>query len=201
MNKMKLSEVIKLHQSYQMNEMTHDAFVEALNNVYVKSYITIREKIAGVINVLFGCEYDEESIVERYAQLEMNKFWYIMMLYTDIEMEEEYINEDNYELLYPTLSTAIYTYAMNDFSVTLRIMEQIINDNRYGEMIEIFESISGTNFDELIQKDNEVMNALKGDKEFINNLVQLFNHTDPAIGKINKEIEKSVAKEIKKTKE
>ena len=42
---MKLSEVIKLHQSYQMNEMTHDAFVEALNNVYAKSYITIREKI------------------------------------------------------------------------------------------------------------------------------------------------------------
>lgn len=201
MDKMRLSEVVKAHQDYKENKIDNNEFIELMNRIFVKDCITLREKLACVINVLFGFNYDEDDIIERYAQLEMNKFWYIMLSYTDIIFEEEYVNEDNYELLYPTLSKAIFTYALSDFERTLDILKQIDIDSKYSELLGVFESIAGTNYDELIKSNNEIIKTINDNPEFINNLVQLSNFTNPMIEKVNKAMEKTVSKNLNKTKE
>lgn len=201
MSKMKLSELIKLYHDVNLELITYEEFKEVLNSVYVKAYMPLKEKIANVTNVLFGFEYNEESDIEKYAQLEMNKFWYIMMPYVDIEIESDYINEENYELLYPSFNNAIRIYADKDINHAFSILDNMLEDSRYGQIIDIFQSLSGTNFEDLIKADNELIKQLSENQDFVSNLVQLFNHTNPTVGQINKNIEKSIVEEINKTKE
>lgn len=200
MEKMRLSEVVKAHQDYEAKKITQDEFVDSMNRIFVRDSITIREKLACVMSVLFGFDYDENDVIEKYAQLEMNKFWYIMLAYMDIDFEEDCVNEENYDLLYPTLSRAIYTYALPDFERTLELLDRIDRDSKYGELLDIFGEISNTNFSELIESDKEVIQTINN-PEFVSNLVQLANFINPTNEKINKKIEKTVAENLNKTKE
>ena len=197
---MKLSTLVKTSRDYKLGKISEQEYINFLNDVYVNGSIPLKQKIMSVMNVLFDFDYDNDDIFNRYMQLEMNKFWYIMLKYTDIELEEEYINEENYELLFPLVYKAIKEIAGIDFDYTMDLLETIKNDFEKNEIISVFSKLSETDFSELAKADKELLNDLNNNKDLVNDLVQLFNHTNPHIKKINQELEKKIMNEIKEKK-
>ena len=198
---MKLSTLIETSRDYELGKISEQEYIDFLNDVYVNGSIPLKKKIMSVMNVLFDFDYDDDDIFNRYMQLEMNKFWYIMLKYTDIELEEEYITEENYELLFPLIYKSIKGIAGIDFDYTMNLLNEMKNDIEHDGIIHVFEELSNTDFGELIEADSNLIKDLKNNQDFINNLVQVFNHVNPNVGQINKKIEQSIIKEINKTKE
>ena len=178
---MKLSTLVKTSRDYKLGKISEQEYINFLNDVYVNGSIPLKQKIMSVMNVLFDFDYDNDDIFNRYMQLEMNKFWYIMLKYTDIELEEEYINEENYELLFPLVYKAIKEIAGIDFDYTMDLLETIKNDFEKNEIISVFSKLSETDFSELAKADKELLNDLNNNKDLVNDLVQFFNHTYPHI--------------------
>ena len=201
MEKMKLSELIKIYHDVQEEKISQEEFVKILDQIWVTGHISLREKIASVINVLFGFEYDEQDILERYMQLEMNKFWYILMVYIDIEFEFEYATEENYELLFPLFYESIKKIAGYDFDYTMNLFNEIKTDIQHDGLLNSLGELSNTDFSELIKADNDLISQINNNQDMIKNLVELFNHANPVIGEINEKIGKKVVKKINKTEE
>lgn len=201
MKKMKLSELIKLYHDVENEDISQEEFVNILNQVWVKGHIPLRDKISSVINVLFGFEYEEENLLERYMQLEMNKFWYILMVYVDIEFEKEYATEENYELLFPLLYESIKKIAGYDFDYTMNLFDEIKTDIQHDGLLDVLGELATTDFSELVKADNNLVSEINNNKELVKNLVELFNHVDPTMSEINKKMGETVVKKMNKTSE
>lgn len=197
---MKLSVLVETSRDYELGKIEEKEFVDFLNGVYVDGFIPLKQKMMSVMSVLFDFDYDDNDIFKRYMQLEMNKFWYIVMKYTDIELEDEYITEENYDLLFPLVYNSVKQIAGIDFDYTMDLLETIKNDFEKNEIISVFSKLSETDFSELAKADKELLNDLNNNKDLVNDLVQLFNHTNPHIKKINQELEKKIMNEIKEKK-
>ena len=199
MEKLKLSELIKLYHDVEEEKISQEEFVEILNKIWVKGHIPLREKISSVINVLFGFEYEEQDMLERYMQLEMNKFWYILMVYIDIEFEMEYATEENYELLFPLLYESVKKIAGYDFDYTMNLFNEIKIDIQHDGLFGSLGELAHTDFSELVKADNDLISQINNNQDMVKNLVELFNHANPEVGEINKKIEEKVVKQINKT--
>lgn len=199
MNKnMKLADLIELCKKYIDGDIDLEFFKQECDKVFVKHSISLRQKIYGILYVLFECMYDDD-LMERFVSLEMNKFWYILLMYCDIDatQESEYCTEENYELIREaTMYDAILSIARYDYEDTLRIFNEIINYVNSMSNQEIFQNLANTDFSKLIEADKALFEDIRKNEELIKDLADITRMNNPELQSVKKNMEKTVIEKI-----
>ena len=87
-----LEEVIDVCQKFINKEITQEELEEWGNTIVVQKFLPMELKAKVVDFLINDCYYSENS-VDKVVELECNKFWYVLLLYTNINIEgkeEEY---------------------------------------------------------------------------------------------------------------
>ena len=197
-NVVKLKELIEQCDKYANGEITQEELIEWSKKVIIVSYLPIRNKVMNVMNVLFSCIYTED-LLERFITLEMNKFWYLLLGYTNIEIDNELLTEQNYDLLFIICYRWLKESVGIDYDICLDIFDKIMKHVDSLDLKSTFSELANTDFAELIKSDKEMINYLNNNKELIKDLSNILVNSDPNIQVIKDVINKQVQENINKT--
>lgn len=124
-NMVKLSEVLDKIYGFKNGEVTQeelDAWCPCIN---FNLSLTTRKKCEIINDIINGGAYSND-IVDSFVELEMNKFWYGMLSYTNIDISEtELLTEENYEILNMFLYNWILGYIEKDYNVFLQMFDRM----------------------------------------------------------------------------
>lgn len=192
-----LKELIDICNKYANKEINIDEFKKILDELFVHSLISLRDKVYSSIYILFDCEYSDD-LLERFVSLEMNKFWYIVLRYCNIDAmkEQEYCTEDNYELLYMTIYEPIMSIIRDDYNNTMKIFDSIVNYINSETYNNMFSDLMNTDFAKIAEADKMLFEELKNNETMIQNLADITRATNPNIQKIKKDMDQQIVKEI-----
>lgn len=168
-----LLDVIDMCQKFNDEEISQEEFVEwTQENIKVISYLPLTDKVMCVIDLLYEKENDtSESMEWEIAALEQEKFWGVLLRYTNIdttdtEMEQNIIN---YDLVYSLMGDWILAHCLADYERTIKMFESLVNVYNIQGLLSIFESFDDSNLakpvedfkqkvDELLDKENMIKN-------------------------------------------
>ena len=195
--KVTIKNLIDICNQLYNQEISLDEFKKACDEFSVRNSLSIREKITNVMYVLFNCDYSDD-LLERFISLEMNKFWYIVLAYCNIDasLEVEYCTEENYDLLYSLLFNAIMSFIKNDYDDTMRVFDSIINYVNALENQNLLNGLLNTDFSQLIESDKQLIEDLMKNEDIIGNLADIVRFNNSDINNINTNISKQVVNTI-----
>lgn len=191
----KMSELLEQCNKFINGDISHDMLIEWSNNVKFYSFLPIREKIYNIIYILMNCVYSDD-LTERFISLEMNKFWYLLIPYTNIELDDNLMNEDNYNLLYAICYEWISDRVKTDYNVCLSLFDTIMNYLKIDDLSMIFEDLSKTDFGKMMDSNNKLVANLIKEKDVIKDLANIMVYNNHEFSEINKSLSKTIVEEI-----
>ena len=121
----KLSEVLDKIYGFKNGEVTQEELDAWCPCIKFNLSLTTRKKCEIINDIINGGAYSND-IVDSFVELEMNKFWYGMLSYTNIDISEtELLTEENYEILNMFLYNWILGYIEKDYNVFLQIFDRM----------------------------------------------------------------------------
>lgn len=195
--KITIKYLVDMCNQFKNQEISIDEFKQKCDEIFVKNSLGIREKVYSVMYVLFYCDYSDD-LLERFVSLEMNKFWYITLVYCgiDAEKEKEYCTEENYDLIRPLIFDAIMSISGNDYLETMKLLDSIISYVYAMDNQDMYKSLMETDFATLIESDRKLIEDLQKNESIIKDLADITRSTNPQLSNINSMIEKQVVNEI-----
>lgn len=161
-----LEEVIDICQKFINGEISHQELQEWGNTVQIRFYMPMAEKTLCLDKILDDMTYSNDKHL-KIGQLEMNKFWYILLEYTNIDIteKEDLLTLDNYDLIYPVIGFWLKDLVCKDYDIVIDMLNQSINYSNVLDIISTAEEISENNdYKKLIKIDKEILDIFK-DKE------------------------------------
>lgn len=172
-NMVKLSEVLEKINGFKNGEITQKELDDWCPCIKFNLNLTTREKCVIIDNIIHAYKYSSD-VVDSFVELEMNKFWYGMLSYTNIDISEtELLTEENYEILNMFLYNWILGYIEKDYNIFLQMFDRIyiyeINTVVAQTLIETMTEIGITS-----EKNSEdFISFIKENPKTINNLAQI----------------------------
>ena len=121
----KLSEVLEKIYGFKNGEVTQEELDAWCPCIKFNLSLTTRKKCEIINDIINGGAYSND-IVDSFVELEMNKFWYGMLSYTNIDISEtELLTEENYEILNMFLYNWILGYIEKDYNVFLQMFDRM----------------------------------------------------------------------------
>lgn len=121
----KLSEVLEKIYGFKNGEVTQEELDAWCPCIKFNLSLTTRKKCEIINDIINGGAYSND-IVDSFVELEMNKFWYGMLSYTNIDISEtELLIEENYEILNMFLYNWILGYIEKDYNVFLEMFDRM----------------------------------------------------------------------------
>lgn len=121
----KLSEVLDKIYGFKNGEVTQEELDAWCPCIKFNLSLTTRKKCEIINDIINGGAYSND-IVDSFVELEMNKFWYGMLSYTNIDISEtELLTEENYEILNMFLYNWILGYIEKDYNVFLQMFDRM----------------------------------------------------------------------------
>ena len=121
----KLSEVLDKIYGFKNGEVTQEELDAWCPCIKFNLSLTTRKKCEIINDIINGGAYSKD-IVDSFVELEMNKFWYGMLSYTNIDISEtELLTEENYEILNMFLYNWILGYIEKDYNVFLQMFDRM----------------------------------------------------------------------------
>ena len=191
-----LKELIQVCKDYMDGKMSH----EELNNwakekMRFVPYMSMRDKVFCVMKVLFSCVY-EEDIMERFISYEMNKFWHIVLAYTNVRLDNDLLTEENYEIV----ALNCYDWIMQNIKTDYTICENLFKDiTSYVNQTSIENGVlnlANTDFSKLIEADKQLIDFVSNNGETIKDLNSIFTNTN--MNKIERNLSKQIISDINK---
>lgn len=169
-----LNEVLEIGKKYRDGNMTYDELKEWGDTLRVRSYMPIREKIERITKILFDKVYSED-IMERFLELEMNKFWILLLGYTEIEIEDDsdLLTEDNYDLAFALLGDWLLNFVKLDYDRTIELFNSIYNYLNVEDLRLSFNNFSNADFDKMAESNMQLMEFFNKDREGMDKLLKL----------------------------
>ena len=169
-----LEEVIDVCNKFINGEMSQEELEAWGNTIEIRLYMPLVEKSLCVKKILDECFYDEDKTTKN-IQLEMNKFWYILLKYTNINVEDEsLLNVDNYDTIYSVIGYWLLNIVRHDYNVVIKMLEQA---TIYEYILEISNDIDKVqpieNFVDMKKSVKDMKEILKN-PEMIENLAIIF---------------------------
>lgn len=162
----KLEEVIEWCKNFISTEEHDKEEIEAwLNNIEVKSYLSLMDKASAVNKVLFLRDvpvFGDEVL--NIVEFEKLKFWHILLLYTNIDIgnNTDILSAENYDVIYSVIGDYIYIKCYNDYNRTIKMIDDIINYTNIQKMAEIVESLSGLDTERMNESLEDAIGILDG---------------------------------------
>ena len=172
-NMVKLSEVLEYANGFIDGRYTQEDLDNWCSKIIFTLSTTTREKYMIIYTIIHELEYSEDTY-ERFIELEMNKFWYGLLFYTNIDIsEKELLTEENYDILNQFLTTWILGYVKNDYDVFLNMFDKVWNYNILMFNTEtLIESLSELN-KEGLARDEDLLGYIKENPNTIEDLAQI----------------------------
>lgn len=169
-----LNEVLEIGNKYKNGEMTYDELKEWGDTILVRTYMPIREKVERITKILFDETYSEE-IMERFLELEMNKFWFLLLGYTNIEINEEtdLLTEDNYNLSFGLLGDWLLNFIKLDYDRSIELFDRIYNYLNVEDLRQSFNNLAGTDFNKMMESNQSLLEFFSQDREGMDKLLKL----------------------------
>ena len=169
----KISEVLEKINGLKNGIYSQEDLDKWCSCIVFKPALTTREKLIIIDKIILGYEYSED-VIDTYTMMEMNKFWEGLLAYTNIDISEsELLNEENYNLLNLFLKIWIMGYVENDYKEFLRLFDSVWN-------YYLIESLSDGMFEgmksviEKIDDDgNKFIETIKSHKGMLRDMAQI----------------------------
>lgn len=157
-----IDEVIDMCEKYMNKEIVQEELQEWWNiHIKIRFYLPIGEKSYVVDRVLNRLD-DGTDFVSSSVFLEMYKFWYIWLEYTNIDnTDEDKFTIDNYDLLFPSIYTGIATVSAIDYQVVEKILDNALNFTNVNTLMSLGNTIEDTDFKEIAKLNKNLAKMLK----------------------------------------
>lgn len=157
-----IDEVIDMCEKYMNKEIVQEELQEWWNtHIKIRFYLPIGEKSYVVDRVLNRLD-DGTDFVSSSVFLEMYKFWYIWLEYTNIDnTDEDKFTIDNYDLLFPNIYTGIATVSAIDYQVVEKILDNALNFTNVNTLMSLGNTIEDTDFKEIAKLNKNLAKMLK----------------------------------------
>ena len=197
-----LEEVIDICNKFTSGEMSREELESWGNTIEIRLYLPIVEKTLCIDKIIDESSYSEDKHI-KIAQLEMNKFWHILLQYTNIETEghEDLFTIANYDLIYPVIGYWLKGLLRQDYDVVIDMLNQSINYSNILDMIATTEEVSQNNdYKKLAKIYKAILDILK-DKEKLSALSDIMKYsTAEDVKNVVDTLQKEALNAIKETK-
>lgn len=169
-----LNEVLEIGVKYRDGEMTYEELKAWGDTMFIRTYMPIREKIERITKILFDEIYSEDTM-ERFLELEMNKFWILLLGYTNIEINEEtdLLTEDNYNLAFGLLGDWLLNFVKLDYDRSIELFDSIYNYLNVEDLRQSFNNLAGTDFSKMMESNQSLLEFFSQDREGMDKLLKL----------------------------
>lgn len=205
-NLIPLSDIIELTDNFIKGELSQDEMAEYGNNMIIRSYIPMMEKMSLVMSILSQHIYSTTEIQEiKVAELYRNMFFYgLLGGYAFIDCSDRnLITYENYDKLYPIFAPFILAYCEDDYKVFKEFIHDSIDMYGLNSYVELMGNISPESLREATESNKELIESLKENEPLINELNNIGNMNDPLTQKVIKELRsiaiEKINNEINKT--
>lgn len=189
-----LEEVIDVCNKFINGEMSQEELEAWGNTIEIRLYMPIATKGVYARKVVEECLYSDD-IATKITQLEMNKFWYVLLKYTNIYTEnEDLFTIDNYDILYPVIGYWLKGIVQQDYNVIIDMIEQMLNYANVLTMANSVEELSKVDLKAVAKSNKEIQKLLK-EPELVKDLASIMQNSS---SKEMKEIINAVQKEALK---
>jgi len=169
-----LNEVLEIGNRYKNGDMTYDELKAWGDTILIRTYMPIREKIERITKILFDETYSED-IIERFLELEINKFWFLLVGYTDIQIdgETDLLTEDNYNLAFGLLGDWLLNFVKLDYDRSMELFDSIYNYLNVEDLRQSFNNLAGTDFSKMMESNQSLLEFFSQDREGMDKLLKL----------------------------
>ena len=189
-----LEEVIDVCNKFINGKMSQEELEAWGNTIEIRLYMPIATKGVYARKVVEECLYSDD-IATKITQLEMNKFWYVLLKYTNIYTEnEDLFTIDNYDILYPVIGYWLKGIVQQDYNVIIDMIEQMLNYANVLTMANSVEELSKVDLKAVAKSNKEIQKLLK-EPELVKDLASIMQNSS---SKEMKEIINAVQKEALK---
>ena len=129
-NTIKLEEVIEWCVKYKTQEVSFEEFKSFSDKIFIQKYLPLSAK-STIVNYILLCDeflgVSDESILS--IEIEMKKFFLIMLAYTNIDISEaeHLMTMSNYDLMMEYFGDIIEGFCGMDYHRTERMLENAMN--------------------------------------------------------------------------
>ena len=156
-----LDEAVKYCSNYLMGNISEEDFKIWADTIRFRTYIPLEEKNE-IINLLISkaIQYDLNYISLFSIDLEIDKFFYAFLKYTNISLEdhEELITSDTYDILQSTLGKLLLVFIKEDYEQMISLYNETMN---YKNIINLMDRFNVLDTKAVKSQDKTLNNLLK----------------------------------------
>lgn len=130
-------------------------------HIKVRFYLPAGEKAYVVDRILNKLSYATD-FVDNSVFLEMNKFWCILLEYTNIDnTNEDLFTVDNYDIMFPNLYIGLINQVGIDYQIVEKILDNAINFTNLNTLMSLGDTLEKTDLKKIAKLDKDILNLLK----------------------------------------
>lgn len=186
-----LSDIVELADKFIKGEVSQEEMAEYGNNMIIRSYMPIMEKMSLTMSILSQHIYSTTEIQEiKVAELYRNMFFYgLLGGYAFIDCSNRnLITYENYDKLYPIFAPFILSYCKEDYKIFKEFIHDSIDMYGLNSYVELMENISPESLNEATESNRELIKSLKENENLIHELNNIGNMNDPLTQRVVKEL-------------
>lgn len=180
-------EVIDVCTKYINKEISLEELRKWGDKVVFKKYLPIATKTLLVSKVMYS-NYYSEDLTQRMIELQMYKFFDILLAYTNIVVEDTDVNVDNYDICNSILGDWLLTYSAIDYSKTIELLNDYMNYNNIEQIVSTGEIINNVSLTEYNQVQKDFMNKMDSNPEMLKDMIDILKLNDPNLAALNDSI-------------
>lgn len=199
--KIKLSEIVELCEKYAAGETSQGEMVQYGNNMKIRGYLPILEKLAITTTIVLNHLYsDSESQEIKTAELYKYMFFYgLLGGYALIDCSErELVSFKNYDLIYPIFYPFLMDFCREDYQLFKEFVKDTINFYQAKELGGHLENINPDVLERATESNKELFNQLEKNTELFSYIKELKELDNPLAAELIKKIKEESIKIAKK---
>ena len=198
--KVQFSELIEKCKAYMASELSQEEFEAYCDKIYFRTYLPLEDKISILNNVLDGKFYDIDDISFTTLQIELFKFYVILLNgYTNIEFSEDDTTLENYNICMSSLGNGMLTVCGIDYQRTVDMLKEYLSYYNIGNLLSMATKINNTSFDEYTKEQKKMFNWIKKNPNVFEDIKEIVQYQDPRTKEFIKNMEESVIKNVNKS--
>ena len=189
MEKILLTEVIDMCSKFINKEIDIEELEKWGEKIEIKTYLPIVDKMAILYDFLLLKSSKFSGIEAQLAEIEVQKFWKILLKYTNIEIDDETLcTFDNYDKCYMVLGDYIVQFCYIDYDRICKMISESWFLNSIKVLADYLENLDIDSLKENNEKTSEFLKELIQNEKLVEDLKDIAIFNNPNTTKIIKEL-------------
>lgn len=196
--KIVLKDVIDISKKFVAGEISEEEMNEFGNNITIRSYIPLLEKVATVMLICASLLSDESTPEQIMSKLYKALFFNCLLQgYANIDCgDSELQTYTNYDLLYPIFYPFIISFCKEDYETFKEMIKESISLSNFKETIAALNSINDEALENSVSANASMLNSFLNNKDIIEQLNNIAIFNDPSLSRLNSDLHVAPLSEI-----